>query len=48
MVSVSLLLAGNEGSLLALLAVTLGALLLCGVRASWILLTSVPSPPRNN
>ena len=45
---VTLLLAGNDGSLLALLAVTLGALLLCGVRASWILLTSVPSPPRNN
>ena len=45
---VTILLAANEGSLLALLAVTLGALILCGVRASWILLTSVPSPPRNN
>jgi hypothetical protein len=45
---VTFILAANEGSLLALLAVTLGALILCGVRASWILLTSVPSPPRNN
>jgi hypothetical protein len=45
---VTIILAANEGSLLALLVVTLGALLLCGIRASWILLTSVPSPPRNN
>ncbi len=44
---VTLILAANEGSLLALLAVTLGALILCGVRASWMLSTSVPSPPRN-
>ena len=40
---VTFILAANEGSLLALLAVTLGALLLLGVRASWILLTYVPS-----
>jgi hypothetical protein len=45
---VTFILAADGGSLLALLAVTLGALLLCGVRASWTLLTSVPSPPRNN
>ncbi len=40
---VTFILAGYDGSLFALLAVTLGALLLCGVRASWILLTCVPS-----
>jgi CRP-like cAMP-binding protein len=45
---VTYILAASDGSLFALLAVTLGALLLCGVRASWILLTAVPSPPRNN
>ncbi len=45
---VTYILAAYDGSLFALLAVTLGALLVCGVRASWILLTSVPSPPRNN
>lgn len=45
---VTYILAASDGSLFALLAVTLGALLLCGVRASWILLTSVPSPPRNS
>ena len=43
---VTYVLAASDGSLFALLAVTLGALLLCGVRASWILLTSVPSRPR--
>lgn len=42
---VTFILAAYDGSLFALLAVTLGALLLWGVRASWILLTSVPSPP---
>ena len=42
---VTFLLAAYDGSLFALLAVTLGALLLCGVRASWILLTYVPSRP---
>ena len=42
---VTYILAAYDGSLFALLAVTLGALLFCGVRASWILLTSVPSPP---
>jgi CRP-like cAMP-binding protein len=45
---VTYILAASDGSLFALLTVTLGALLLCGVRASWILLTSVPSPPRNS
>ena len=45
---VTIILAANEGNLLALLVVTLGALILCGVRASWILLTAVPSPSRNN
>ena len=45
---VTFILAANEGALLALLTVTLGAIILCGVRASWILLTSVPSPPKNN
>ena len=40
---VTFILAGYDGSLFALLAVTLGALLLVGVRASWILLTYVPS-----
>jgi hypothetical protein len=40
---VTFILAANEGSLLPLLAVTMGALLLLGVRASWILLTYVPS-----
>lgn len=35
---VTFALAAYDGSLFALLAVTLGALLLCGVRASWILL----------
>jgi len=42
---VTYILAAYDGSLFALLAVTFGALLFCGVRASWILLTSVPSPP---
>ena len=42
---VTFILAAYDGSLFALLAVTLGALLLCGVRASWILLTYVPSRP---
>jgi hypothetical protein len=45
---VTFILAAYDGSLFALLAVTLGALLLSGVWASWILLTSVPSPPRND
>jgi hypothetical protein len=45
---ITFILAAYDGSMFALLAVTLGALLLWGVRASWILLTSVPSPPRNN
>ena len=40
---VTFILAAYDGSLFALLAVTLGALLLLGVRASWILLTYVPS-----
>lgn len=40
---VTFILAAHDGSLFALLAVTLGALLLLGVRASWILLTDVPS-----
>lgn len=40
---VTFILAAYDGSLFALLAVTLGALVFCGVRASWILLTSVPS-----
>lgn len=40
---VTFLLAANDGSLFALLAVTLGALLLLGMRASWTLLTYVPS-----
>ena len=43
---VTYILAAYDGSLFALLAVTLGALLFCGVRASWTLLTSLPSPPR--
>jgi len=34
------MLATYDGSFLALLAVTVGALFLCGVRASWTLLTS--------
>jgi hypothetical protein len=42
---VTYILAASDGSLFALLAVTVGALLFCGVRASWVLLTSVPSPP---
>jgi hypothetical protein len=42
---VTYILAAYDGSLFALLAVTLGALLICGVRASWKLLTSIPSPP---
>jgi hypothetical protein len=42
---VTYILAAYDGSLFALLAVTLGALLFCGVRASWKLLTSIPSPP---
>ena len=42
---VTYILSASDGSLLALLAVTVGALLFCGIRASWILLTSVPSPP---
>ena len=42
---VTYILAAYDGSLFALLAVTLGALLFCGVRASWTLLTSIPSPP---
>ena len=37
------MLASYDGSAFALLAVTVGALLLCGVRASWILLTSESS-----
>ena len=45
---VTFILAAYDGSLFALLTVTLGALLLCGVWASWILLTSVPSPRRND
>ncbi len=40
---VTFILAAYDGSLFALLAVMLGALLLLGVRASWILLTYVPS-----
>ena len=40
---VTFILAAYDGSMFALLAVTLGALLLLGVRASWILLTYVPS-----
>lgn len=43
---VTFILAASDGSLFALLAVTLGAMLFCGVRASWTLLTSVPSPNR--
>ena len=43
---VTFILAAYDGSLFALLAVTLGALVFCGVRASWILLTSVPSSAR--
>ena len=39
---VTFILAANEGTLLPLLAVTMGALLLLGVRASWMLLTYVP------
>ena len=42
---VTYILAAYDGSLFALLAVTLGALLFCGVRASWTLLTSIPAPP---
>lgn len=37
---VTFILAAWDGSLYALLAVTLGAILLCGIRASWMLLTS--------
>jgi len=43
---VTYILAAYEGSLLALLAVTLGALLFCGLRASWTLLTSAPLAPK--
>jgi len=43
---VTYILASYEGSLLALLAVTLGALLFCGLRASWTLLRSAPSAPK--
>jgi hypothetical protein len=39
-------LAAYDGSLLALLGVTLGGLILCGARASWLLLTSA-TPSRN-
>jgi hypothetical protein len=42
---VTYILAAYDGSLFALLAVTLGAFLLWGLRKSWMLLTSVPSPP---
>ena len=42
---VTYILAAYDGSLFALLAVTVGAVLLWGLRASWILLTSAPSPP---
>ena len=42
---VTYILAAYDGSLFALLTVTLGALLFCGVRASWKLLTSTPSLP---
>lgn len=41
---VTYLLASADGSLLALLMVTLGSLLACGVRASWMLLTAPPPP----
>jgi hypothetical protein len=40
---VTYVLAAYDGSLFALLAVTLGALVLCGARASWLLLSS-PTP----
>ncbi|HET9405638.1 MAG TPA: hypothetical protein VFO39_00210 [Candidatus Sulfotelmatobacter sp.] len=40
---VTFVLAASDGSLFALVAVTLGAALLCGVRASWMLLLSTPS-----
>ena len=41
---VTYILAAYDGSLFALLAVTLGALLFCGVRASSTLLTSIQPP----
>jgi hypothetical protein len=40
---VTYILAAYDGSLFALLAVTVGALLFWGVRASWTLLSSTPS-----
>jgi hypothetical protein len=40
---VTFILTVYDGSMFALLAVTLGALLLLGMRASWLLLTYVPS-----
>lgn len=43
---VTYILASYEGGLLALLAVTLGALLFCGLRASWTLLTAAPLAPK--
>jgi hypothetical protein len=45
---VTYILAAYDGSFFALLAVTVGALLLCGVRASWILLTSGSSEVQKN
>ena len=41
---VTYILAAYDGSLFALLVVTIGALLFCGVRASSTLLTSIPRP----
>lgn len=41
---VTYILAAYDGSLFALLAVTLGALLYCGIRASWPLSTFIPQP----
>jgi len=42
------ILAAYDGSLFAFLAVTLSALLPCGVRESWMPLTSVPLPRKYN